>query len=241
MRYGIFSDVHANTEAFEAVLNFFKTQKVDRYIFAGDIVGYGANPQNCLDLLLSLNAVMVAGNHDWAVGGRMELFSFRDSARDAIVWSRSQVSAGVCSLLEGLPLIERTSEFECVHGTLSRPEDFEYMSSSRYAAKTFYTMETPICFVGHSHIPGVFEDAGASVEYYPARSFAVRKGHRYIVNVGSVGQPRDGDPRACVCTWDTELNQIDFHRVEYDIAMAQKKILDTGLPASLADRLPRGR
>ncbi|HAJ56948.1 MAG TPA: metallophosphoesterase [Candidatus Omnitrophica bacterium] len=241
MRYAVFSDVHSNLEAFEAVLNVINKSHIDRYVFLGDIVGYGADPCECINNLRKMSPLMIAGNHDWGVVGMTNIDYFNNYARAGIVWTKDNILEADRLFLSGLKLVEETGYFCIVHGTLSHPEEFDYMTDANMAAKTFYLMEQRVCFVGHSHRPGIFIDDGEKVAYCVPEKIEIRQDRRYIVNDGSVGQPRDGDSRACFCIYDTLSSTIEFKRVEYDIARAKKKILDAGLPRILADRLTVGR
>lgn len=241
MRYAVFSDVHSNLEAFEAVLDAAKTSRVDSYLFIGDIVGYGADPSPCIALLRSLACPVVAGNHDWASVEKTPTEYFNEAAAEAVLWTRERLSEFERAYLCGQGLVHETPHFCLVHGTLDHPEEFDYMTDGGRAARTFYLLRQQICFVGHSHMPGVFVDDGEKVTYHGTEKIAIEAGRRYIINDGSVGQPRDGDPRASFCIYDTEASSVEFRRVPYDIASAQKKIRQAGLPGILADRLFLGR
>jgi len=216
---------------------------ISRYFFAGDIVGYGADPSLCIGRLRALDPVMVAGNHDWAVSGRLSTAYFNESARAAVEWSGARLSGDEKIFLDHLPLVREVQEEDLclVHGTLARPEEFDYMTDAHQAAKTFYCLRQKICFVGHLHQPGIFVENPAGVSYKPGRGkFVYRENERWIVNVGSVGQPRDGDPRACVCVLDTGEGAVEFRRLEYDVEAAASKIRAAGLPEALAARLFSG-
>ncbi len=241
MRYAVFSDVHSNLEAFESVLDAARKSKIDQYIFLGDIVGYAADPAQCLATLRELDPLLVAGNHDWGAVGMTNIDYFNDAARTAILWTKGNLSDADQMFLSGLKLLAERDSFCIVHGTMSHPEEFDYMSDRYAADKTFCLMKRQICFVGHSHRPGIFIDNGEKTVYGQTELLELKDGYRYIVNDGSVGQPRDGDPRACFCIYDDSSFTVEFKRVEYDIALAQKKILAAGLPKSLADRLSVGR
>lgn len=240
MRYAVFSDVHANLEAFEAVLEIFKNAPIDKYLFAGDIVGYGANPRECIALLKGLNGICIAGNHDWASAGRMSTDYFNEAAREAVVWTQKQISENDRLFLAGLETVAKPDGLCLVHGTLSSPEEFEYMTDGYKAANSFSLLEGTICFVGHTHKPGVFIETDERVFYRQAQDFSLEPAKRYIVNVGSVGQPRDGDPKACFCVYDTTRERVEFRRASYDVATAQRKIREAGLPRILSDRLALG-
>lgn len=240
MRYAVFSDVHSNLEAFEAVLKEFKGLNIDRYLFLGDIVGYGADPKKCIQLLKQLDTLSVAGNHDWAAVGMTDIDYFNEAARAAVLWTRENIAESDRLFLSGLELVKSEKKCRIVHGTLSHPEEFDYMVDGYRAMKTFYLLGEKICFVGHSHVPGVFTEDEEKISYQEPAVLRLEENKRYIVNDGSVGQPRDSDPRACFCVYDEEALKIEFKRVAYDISAAQKKILAGGLPRTLAERLKAG-
>lgn len=240
MRTAIFSDVHANREAFDAVLEFLRCSRVDRTFFVGDIVGYGADPAICIALLKELNAVSVAGNHDWAIAGKAELDYFNEEARLAISWTQGRLEPADVSFLARLKLVEEVEECCLVHGVLDRPQDFDYMVDVLRAASTFRALARKICFVGHSHRPGVFVEQGGRIFFKKDMDLVIQEDMRVIVNVGSVGQPRDGDPRACCCIYDTDGQRISLHRIAYDVQTAACKIKAAGLPGFLAERLAQG-
>lgn len=251
MRYGILSDVHSNLEALTAVLDVLMTERIDRYVCLGDLIGYGADPSACLSRLQALDAVSVAGNHDQACLGTLDVEWFNDAARAAIEWTRDQLSFLDMDFLRRLPLREVAGPCTLVHGTLRHPERFEYLVEVGQALDTLKVCRTLLCLVGHTHLPCV-------IEYDRARHQLTRllsrpeeletvtyvdrpDTMRYLVNPGSVGQPRDGDPRASCAVIDTDRHTVAIRRVPYDIATAQRKIRDAGLPAFLADRLAQGR
>jgi predicted phosphodiesterase len=241
MRYAVFSDIHSNLEAFEAVLSFFKKSNIDQYLFLGDVVGYGADPGECIARLKEVNAISVAGNHDWAVADMLNTDYFNDAAAEAVRWTKEQTTPLDKQFLSSLSLVKEGKDFCLVHGTLRHPEEFDYMADSYRASKTFSLLQEKICFVGHSHWPGIFVEGPQKMTYRRAGALMIEEDKRYIINDGSVGQPRDGDPRACCCIYDEEASLIEFHRLNYDVATAEKKIREAALPAFLADRLALGR
>lgn len=241
MRYAVLSDVHSNLEAFLACLDFLKNAKIDKYLFLGDIVGYGADPKECISLLRALNASCVAGNHDWVAVGLTDIDYFNNDAKRSVLWTRENISEADRLFLSGLELVKETKDYCLVHGTLNHPEEFDYMVDARRAVKDFYALKTKVCFLGHSHRPGIYIEDKDRILYQEPVTLALEEGRRYIVNAGSVGQPRDQDPRACFCIYDEEASSFKFQRVSYDVASAQKKIIEAGLPGSLACRLAVGR
>ncbi|NQT32765.1 MAG: metallophosphoesterase family protein [Candidatus Omnitrophica bacterium] len=240
MNYIILSDIHSNLPAFEAVIKAFP-KKYDKIICAGDIVGYGAEPNECIKLLLSLGADNILGNHDAAVIGKMNSSNFNEYAQEAVFWTQAHIAGGSRNYLEGLEHIRKEDFFTAVHGTLHRAEKFQYMMTGADAMHTFEILETQVCFVGHSHLPGVFVSRNGRLTGILNERIPLQPDAKYIVNAGSVGQPRDGDPRACFCTYDTDKSEIGYHRVEYDVETARERIIDAGLPQRLGDRLLWGR
>jgi predicted phosphodiesterase len=242
MRYGIFSDVHSNLEALEAVIEAYKQEDIDKYLCAGDVVGYAANPKECIDKVKMLAMITVAGNHDWA---SVDLFStdyFNPVASKAISWTKSNLGNQDRYFLELLKLIYQNEDLTLVHGTLDNPQDFDYMLDGYAASKTFALIETRLCFVGHSHVAGIFiQDVKGRIDYQEDNSIDIKDGFKYIINVGSVGQPRDGNPKATYSIYNTDKRQIQIKRISYDIEKARNKIIDAGLPRFLGDRLLVGK
>lgn len=241
MRYGIFSDVHGNLEAFAAVCDYYKREKIDKYIFAGDIVGYGANPRECIRILQALNPVLVAGNHEWAATDKLSLDYFNEYAKAALIWTKNELLLEDTRYLNSFALIYQEGNFICVHGSLVRPEDFNYLGSISDAYSNFALLEKQLLFAGHSHKAQIYSLSKENVSYHPETSIKIKPDEKYIINAGSVGQPRDRDPRASVCIYDSDANMVILERLEYNIKEAADKILNAGLPALLAERLYVGR
>ena len=241
MRYGIFSDIHANLEAFEAVLEAYKKEKIDRFVCLGDIVGYGVNPNECLKLVKNLNPVGIAGNHDWAVLDKISPAYFNLFAKEAVIWTKKVLQEKAIRYLNNLSLIYQENDFSCVHGSLDNPEKFNYIIDSLDAENTFSLLKGRICFVGHSHKMESFCLNQGRISFTKDYQLNLQKEAKYIINTGSVGQPRDRDPRACFCVYDSQKGMISFRRVEYNIKKAADKILKAGLPPLLAERLYLGR
>jgi diadenosine tetraphosphatase ApaH/serine/threonine PP2A family protein phosphatase len=242
MKYALLSDIHSNLEAFQAVINDLESEHVDHVCFLGDIVGYGADPDQCIDLLRGLTSRVVAGNHDWAAVGLTDTTYFNPAAKSAIDWTSEQISPSHRKFLKNLPLTHMLPPIQLVHATPSKPEAWNYLFSLREASDSFNNCEQQICFIGHSHSPVVFvENREGKVSVLPDSSFQVRDEHRYIINVGSVGQPRDDDPRAAYGIYDSEKSSFTLKRVVYPVEDTQKKIVEAGLPPFLASRLSEGR
>jgi predicted phosphodiesterase len=241
VRYAVISDIHGNLEALQAVLRECSLARVEALLCVGDIVGYGANPKECLALIRHFKVTSVAGNHDWAVGGRLDFSHFTDDGRAAVEWTRGQISMEDIAYLNGLELVVKNKDCILVHGSLHEPGQFIYMTNVSKATPSFALMDVPVCFIGHTHVPRVFVQADGRIYHLDNSSVEIQPGYKYIVNVGSVGQPRDGNPMASFCIYDTTLGTIENHRVLYDIKKAQQKILEARLPESLSLRLAQGQ
>lgn len=240
MRYGIFSDVHSNLEALEAVLQAMEKEGVDRILCAGDLVGYGADPAACLALLRQRAVQAVRGNHDAAVTGQLDLDWFNSRARAALEWTAKQVSETDRNDLADLELIWQNPDLTLVHSGLHEPEQFHYILNLSDAADSFRSQRTPVVFIGHTHSPGIFIQDGTDLSFLRAAELRVDPRKKYLVNVGSVGQPRDGDARAAWCLYDTGERRIGIQRVPYPVEETQAKIRKAGLPDFLAERLSVG-
>jgi predicted phosphodiesterase len=246
VRYLIISDLHANLEALDAVLRD-SVGRYDQAICCGDLVGYGADPNAVTDWVRANCAVVVRGNHDRASTGQDDLEWFNPVARQAAVWTLEILSPENAQYIEDLPRGPISVDaFEVVHG--SPFDEDEYVIGTGEAGQAFNYLATRVAFFGHTHVQGGFIWNQSRVETImrmpPTRrseSLVIDMECAYLINPGSVGQPRDGDPRASYAIFDDEARRVDYHRVEYDVAGAQKKIHDAGLPPILADRLSVGR
>lgn len=240
MIYIILSDVHGNIQAFEAIVRSFPETKDRLIVCAGDTVGYGANPNECVELMASLGAVNVMGNHDAAVIGVHDLSLFNFHAQKAALWTRNVIGERESAILRGLDFVKELEHVTLAHGTLHDPKEFIYMMTLLDARRTFELLRTGVCVVGHSHMPGAFMIKDGEIYESWKRKIKLEPNARYIINAGSVGQPRDGDNRACYCIYDTDAGEIEFRRVEYDIKSAHDAIMNAGLPGALAERLWAG-
>lgn len=241
MRLGIFSDVHANIEALSAVMEGFEHESIDEFYCLGDVVGYGASPNECADLIREIAKVTILGNHDAAVAGRMDYSYYYDAARHALDMHSLQLSPENRSWLQSLPYKHEMNEIgvHLCHGSPLRLEDFDYIFSPEQAQECLEIWDelAPLTLIGHSHLCKVFAlDPNGAVEL-PAQRFQLREGYKYIVSVGSVGQPRDYDNRASYTVYDTEAREFDFLRIEYDIEGAASKIFESGLERTFGHRL----
>jgi diadenosine tetraphosphatase ApaH/serine/threonine PP2A family protein phosphatase len=246
MRIGILGDIHSNLEALTAVLDATRALRIDHWVQVGDIVGYGGDPVECLERVRELGCTVCVGNHDAAVVDRLGTDYFNAYARAAIEWTRDRLRSKDLDFLRNLPLLVEHPEYTVVHGSLHMPEQFGYVQSKVEAVDSLRKQRTRIAFVGHSHVPAIYKQrAGAPVHeievlYDAEIRSSVRGYDRVLVNVGSVGQPRDEDPRAAYAIYDTETGDIRIERVSYDIDSAQEKIRSAGLPGVLAERLALG-
>jgi diadenosine tetraphosphatase ApaH/serine/threonine PP2A family protein phosphatase len=245
MKIGILGDIHANTEALRAVVDALRREQVETWVQVGDIVGYGPEPSECIDIVRELGCITCLGNHDAAVLGLLDTSYFNNFARAAINWTVPRLRPSDLEFLRGLPLVVRRPPFTVVHGTLHLPEQFGYVISAVEALDSLRQQDTRLCFVGHSHVPAIYlrRDASPQEIHQVTNSeseISYRGFDRVLMNVGSVGQPRDEDPRAAYGLVDTDLEIASVKRVNYDIAGVQRKIREAGLPEVLANRLALG-
>jgi diadenosine tetraphosphatase ApaH/serine/threonine PP2A family protein phosphatase len=242
MRYAILGDIHSNLAAFEAVLRDLDTRGgFDKMWCLGDVVGYGPDPHECIEILRRFEPVCVAGNHDWAAIGKMDTSDFNPVAAQACHWTSQQLTAEDVDYLKNLPLNLYQDDFTLVHGSPREPI-WEYLLSVEAAQDNFDYFETAYCLVGHSHVPLIFKlvDNDATYVGFPDGANLVLEGNRLIINPGGVGQPRDGDPRASYAVYDADARTIYHYRVEYDILATQKRMKERGLPLPLILRLSQG-
>ncbi|MEW6380941.1 MAG: metallophosphoesterase family protein [bacterium] len=243
MKYLIFSDVHGNLEALEALLTEVAREQPDRIFFLGDAVGYGANPSECLHQIAETADLMLAGNHDYAAAGLTSPEFFNPLAREAIFWTQSQLTPEEKLYLGSLPVILQFPQMCLVHSTPRKPAEWHYIFSEDDAAENFPCFSSALCFIGHSHqVQIITTDGFGNYWRSSGESIVLEEGHRSIINVGSAGQPRDYDPRGAYCIYeeDEHKKQIQIRRFEYDIPKAQHKIIQAGLPYPLAERLSFG-
>ena len=240
MKYAVIADIHGNLEAFEVVLEDARTQKCTHYCCVGDVVGYGANPTECLAIVRKMAMPTVKGNHDEYCSSETDLEGFNPHAQEAINWTRNQLTNEDRKWLRDLRYIRLVASFSIVHATLDGPQKWGYVFDKLAAAASFTYQNTSVCFFGHTHVPVAFVRDNM-VRGGTYSKFKTEPGKKYFVNVGSVGQPRDGNPRAAYVIYDLDEGSIELRRLDYDIPKAQKKILDAGLPARLADRLAHGK
>lgn len=244
MKYVLFSDIHANLEALDSVLAAAEKEKPDQLVCLGDIVGYGADPAECIarirDLQETKGCKVIAGNHDYAACGKSSYRGYNHLAREAIKWTMSVLSPADKKFLSKLPLTFSDQNIFGVHSSPIEPEQWHYILDIDDAYLNFQAFEARLCFIGHSHRPVIFYRNG-HIDWEIKDTLSLDPASRYIINIGSVGQPRDGNPAAAYALFDTGRQVVEIKRVEYDLAAAQSKIRAAGLPDVLAERLAFGK
>jgi diadenosine tetraphosphatase ApaH/serine/threonine PP2A family protein phosphatase len=240
MKYALLGDIHANLEGLEVVLQDAKEHGVTKYACVGDVVGYNANPVECMAIIRDLGCTTVRGNHDHYCSHAENLNGFHPLAADVVDWTRKQLNAEQQDWLRKLKFVAPVESFTIVHSTLDTPEMWGYVFDKLEAEANFNYQTTTLCFYGHTHVPLAFEKSD-TVRFGLYSKIKVTLGKKYFINVGSVGQPRDGDPRAAYVIYDMDNNTVELRRIPYDIQKTQKKILDAGLPGRIAARLAVGR
>ncbi len=243
MRIAVFSDIHSNVEALSVVLQHAGERKVDQYVCLGDIVGYGASPVECIELLQSMpECPCVLGNHDAAVLGIPS--NMKPDARKVIDWTKEVLSGSALNFLEKMEDIIKWGDITFCHSNPYRPRHWYYVSEKTYISSSFARSKAKLLFVGHTHVPVAITRKNCFCIYIrsPEHSMVVPAAelNRQIFNCGSVGQPRDGDPRASYLIYDDRRNVVEFYRIEYDVLRASEKILAAGLPEIYARRLLNG-
>ncbi|MEY2526530.1 MAG: hypothetical protein QOE73_1301 [Verrucomicrobiota bacterium] len=241
MRYAIFSDIHGNLEALEAVLRDAEERKCTHFVCLGDVVGYNANPHECVDRIRKLDCPTVKGNHDEQASIEESSRDFNELAEQAINWTREHLGEEDKQWLRALRFQLQVRDFTIVHATLDTPEQWGYVFNNLDATASFTHQHTTVCFFGHTHVPMAFIQEEGGVRRVRVDQLPIEATKKYFINTGSVGQPRDGDWRAAYCVYDLEKNVVEQCRVQYDLETAQKKIDKAGLPALLAERLAIGR
>lgn len=241
MRYGIFSDIHGNLEALEAVLGAFKNEALDRIICIGDIVGYGPDPSLCIQKIKELGCKTVAGNHDWGASGKIKISNFSVYAAQSIAWTKNVISNDELNFLNSLKIEYANSDLCAVHASYEKPESFNYVYQIRDTLDSFKSMPGNVCFIGHTHIQAVFMSKAGTVVRLKQERVVIEPNIRYLFNAGSVGQPRDGINLAGFCVFDTKKKLVELRRISYNINSVKQKIRKRGLAEFLAVRLGQGR
>ncbi len=241
MRHAVVSDLHSNIEALTAVLRAADDLEIDGVLCLGDLVGYGPDPNEVVDLIRTRTRNIVRGNHDHAAVEPGHEAYFNPWGQAAIRWTRRQLTKENRAFLSELPFSLSASGVRLVHACPSEPEAWRYIMDADDAAMEFDGFDEALCLFGHSHVPLCAASAGTEAVLVTGDEVPIEDGRRYLINVGSVGQPRDGDPRAAFGVLDLDRSTISLHRVEYDAAATRDKILAAGLPRFLGDRLLRGQ
>lgn len=244
MRVAVLSDIHGNLEAFRAVLGRLADLHADRMVSLGDTVGYGADPNACIEIVRHEGIASVLGNHDTRAVGMEEPDGFNAAAERAVLWTRAQLSEENRRFLAALPRERSMEDAFLVHGSIHDTD--RYLLYARDLQDNFGSLrELPgppvLCLFGHTHLPVAYSSDGAAIRQELGEKVTIGIGRQYLINPGAVGQPRDGDPRAAFALYDTDDRSVTFHRTEYDIPAAQEKIIKAGLPPRLAERLAYGR
>lgn len=243
MRIGIISDIHSNREALEAVLAELKN--VEQIFCLGDIIGYGADPVFCIEKMKEIDCISIKGNHEGGLTRELDLQNFSDDARQSLYWTKEQINDQDFQYLRDLPKkFDIDKNILGVHGSPRQPL-WEYILDQQTAEEIFSKFDFKAYFVGHSHIAGyfTFHRENKTINYFDALAgteFFLDENHSYIINCGSIGQPRDGNPQACYAIFDSETRFVSIKRISYHIEAAQNKIREANLPSFLADRLALG-
>ena len=242
MRYIVFSDLHSNLEALNQFEKEISAIPYDRLICLGDIVGYGADPNPCIDWVRNNSDLTLAGNHDFAVVEKTDPSYFTDYAREVCLWTRERLTMENKDFLESLPIDKEEGGVYWVHASPYQPKRWHYIYDKRGAEKHFSSFDTPLCFVGHSHRPIILEQTPeGEINDYVSDLWDIDPENRYIFNDGSLGQPRDGNPKPTFILYDSNERTVEFKRFDYDLLQAQSKIIQNGLPSYLAERLSLGK
>jgi len=228
MKYAVIADIHANLEAFEAVLKDSKEQGCTHHAFLGDFVGYCADPKACVDIVRAMNAPCVKGNHDEYCSTDLPLDGFNPKAAKMVEWTRNQLTQDDRRWLHNLDYVRTVENFTIVHATLEAPERWGYVFDRLAATASLARQNTPVCFFGHTHVPVAFV-RDSVVRGGTFTTFKIEKGKQYFVNVGAVGQPRDNNPKAAYVIYDLEEGTVELRRVAYDVETTQRKIREAGL------------
>jgi len=241
-KIAILGDIHSNLDALETVLADCRAEGVEEYLCTGDVVGYNACPHECMEIVRNLECPVVMGNHDFYVCSEgLNLDDFNPHAAFVVKWTRDQLGDDEIQWLKNLPFTMTAKGIALVHSTMDRPENFGYVFDNLQAAANFTNQKTPVCFHGHTHCPMIYEKQMSGVFRIDPQDFKLQLGRKYFINVGSVGQPRDGDPRATYVIYDSLQKTVRYRRLVYDVAAAQRRIRDAGLPERLSQRLAVGQ
>lgn len=240
-RFAVFSDVHGNLPALQKFLGEVEALELQQIYCLGDLVGYGAHPNECCELVRLSDMPAVIGNHDLvAADPEASLLSFNEVARQAALWTREQLSEDNREFLRSLPYTIQTDHTFFAHASPCRPEEWNYVLTQGEAMDNFGCFQHWLAFIGHSHQPFVVQLKDNALSCPESRTIKIDPESRYLVNVGSLGQPRNRDPKSSYVIVDLDQGEITFKRMEYPVFEAQRAILEAGLPVELADRLSKG-
>ncbi|MDK2973001.1 MAG: hypothetical protein PWP23_2756 [Candidatus Sumerlaeota bacterium] len=241
-RIAIFSDIHGNYHALDAVLKAIDDEKVDMIVCCGDVVGYGARPNECVNAIRDRKIPVIAGNHDHACLLLTDISNFNEIAKAAVIWTKDVLSEENVAFLRQMPLTIRDTANDVffVHASPKDPGEWNYILTMGEARTNFNYFNERICFIGHSHQPFIIENENGNLMCPSRPEIDLKDNRRYLVNVGSVGQPRDHNPDACFVILDLEKQKLEIKRLKYNLAGAQQAIIDAGLPRELAERLAHG-
>lgn len=243
MKYAVLGDIHSNLSALQAVMAAVRHEGVDQILSVGDVVGYGAAPSECIQILRENEVVAVLGNHDAAVIGELDTIFFNQHARFAVEWTRSAISGEDMAWLTCMPLTWQDDFVTLAHGSYDKPEIFAYVQTPSDADSSLELLERPVCFIGHTHVPVSMlrlSDDPLRTGYTLDTELDLSDAIVAMINAGSVGQPRDDDPRTGYVIYDTETRIVSFRRLTYDISQEVERIKAAGLPSVLAERLHLG-
>lgn len=242
MKYAFFSDVHANLEALKVVEKDFQKEGLDKVFFLGDAVGYGPDPNECISIIDQLTDIKLMGNHDYAALGLIETNLFNEYAQKAMDWTKSVLSEKSVRILSGFTMDYRFDESYLVHSTPKEPQEWNYIFDLDDAEENFGFFDRQMCIIGHSHFPVIIKKFDEKHCFLHQESWTrIENGFKYIINIGSVGQPRDGSNQACYLIYDTEKKRVTLKRLPYDFKKTQAKMDKRGLPKFLVERLAVGR
>ncbi|MFQ5452667.1 MAG: metallophosphoesterase family protein, partial [Candidatus Zixiibacteriota bacterium] len=237
------SDIHSNLEALTSVFNDIEKQKIDAVHCLGDVIGYGIDPGACLELVNKKCEIKLMGNHEYAAMGLISTEHYNQAAQHATEWTKNQITDYELSIIAEFEMEHSLKNIFLVHASPNEPEQWHYILTPEAASEVFPHFKENICFIGHTHLPQIFieQDENTLPRCQTGHDFLPDKENRYIINVGSVGQPRDNDPKACYLIFDTEKYEIVYRRVEYDISLTQNKMTREKMPEMLISRLSEGR
>ena len=242
MKIAVISDIHGNLEALTAVLKDIENHQVDATHCLGDVIGYGSDPRACLQLVEENCDIKLIGNHEYMLLGRSSTEQCNPSARDSFEWTKQELNDYDMSLIEKYEMQQIRGDILFIHASTFKPEEWHYIVSREQAGRAFNHLDQSVCFFGHSHLPTIFLEMPEELPRAKVgHDFLMDPEQRYLINVGSVGQPRDNDPRASYVVADIDTGDVYFNRVEYDIKTAQDKMAHARLPQMLIERLSVGR